>query len=100
MTKSATASVVTSSTAAAEKLARQRLSVLELAQTLGSVSAVCRQRGVSRTQFQALRLPEIPGDQRQWSHHPEHPGQTQAGEQIHQSWHQLPMKHTSSIKTM
>lgn len=36
---------------AAEKIARQRLSVLELAQALGSVSEACRQRGVSRTQF-------------------------------------------------
>jgi Homeodomain-like domain len=51
MTKSATARVVAASSAAAEKLARQRLSVLELAQTLGSVSVACRQRGVSRTQF-------------------------------------------------
>jgi hypothetical protein len=41
----------TDSTAPAEKLARQRLSVLELALTLGSVSDACRQRGVSRTQF-------------------------------------------------
>lgn len=51
MTKSATTTLVTASSAAAEKLARQRLSVLELAQTLGSVSTACRQRGVSRTQF-------------------------------------------------
>ena len=51
MTKSATTAAVAASTAAAEKLARQRLSVLELAQTLGSVSVACRQRGVSRTQF-------------------------------------------------
>lgn len=36
---------------AAEKIAKQRLSVLELAQALGSVSEACRQRGVSRTQF-------------------------------------------------
>ena len=36
---------------AEEKLARQRLSVLELAQALGNVSEACRQRGVSRTQF-------------------------------------------------
>lgn len=34
-----------------EKVARQRLSVLQLAQTLGSVSAACRQRGMTRTQF-------------------------------------------------
>jgi transposase InsO family protein len=39
------------STAPADKLARQRMSVLELALTLGSVSDACRQRGVSRTQF-------------------------------------------------
>jgi len=36
---------------AEEKLAHQRLSVLELAQTLGNVSEACRQRGMSRTQF-------------------------------------------------
>lgn len=36
---------------AEDKLVRQRLSVLELAQTLGNVSEACRQRGVSRTQF-------------------------------------------------
>lgn len=36
---------------AEEKLARQRLSVLELAQALGNVSEACRQRGISRTQF-------------------------------------------------
>lgn len=33
------------------KLAEQRLSVLELAQALGSVSEACKQRGMSRTQF-------------------------------------------------
>jgi transposase InsO family protein len=37
--------------APAEKLARQRLSVLELALALGSVSEACRQRAMSRTQF-------------------------------------------------
>jgi hypothetical protein len=36
---------------AEEKLARQRLSVLELAEALGNVSEACRQRGMSRTQF-------------------------------------------------
>ncbi len=36
---------------AEEKVARQKLSVLELAKTLGNVSEACRQRGVSRTQF-------------------------------------------------
>lgn len=36
---------------AAEKIARQRLSVLELAETLGNVSEACRQRGMTRTQF-------------------------------------------------
>jgi transposase InsO family protein len=36
---------------AEEKMIRQRLSVLELAQALGNVSEACRQRGVSRTQF-------------------------------------------------
>ncbi len=33
------------------KLAYQRLSVLELAQSLGHVAEACRQRGVSRTQL-------------------------------------------------
>lgn len=36
---------------ASEKIARHRLSVLELAQALGNVSAACRQRGMTRTQF-------------------------------------------------
>lgn len=36
---------------AAEKVAHHKLSVLELAQSLGNVSEACRQRGVSRTQF-------------------------------------------------
>jgi len=36
---------------AEEKLARQRLSVLQLAETLNNVSEACRQRGFSRTQF-------------------------------------------------
>jgi transposase-like protein len=34
-----------------EKLARQRLSVLELAKALGNVSEACRRRGMTRTQF-------------------------------------------------
>ena len=34
-----------------EKLSRQRLSVLQLAETLNNVSEACRQRGFSRTQF-------------------------------------------------
>ena len=33
------------------KVARQRLSVLELAQKLGNVSDACRRRGMTRTQF-------------------------------------------------
>jgi len=33
------------------KLAYQRLSILELAEALGDVSEVCRQRGMTRTQF-------------------------------------------------
>src|SRR4030042_6552805 len=33
------------------RVARQKLSVLELAISLGNVSEACRQRGVSRTQF-------------------------------------------------
>jgi len=35
----------------AEKIARQRLSVLQLAEALENVSAACRQRGMTRTQF-------------------------------------------------
>src|SRR5918912_1926214 len=35
----------------ATKLARQRLSVLQLAQELGSVSKACRQAGMDRTSF-------------------------------------------------
>jgi transposase InsO family protein len=36
---------------AEDKLAYQRLSVLELAEALGNVSEACRQRGMTRTQF-------------------------------------------------
>jgi transposase InsO family protein len=36
---------------AEDKIAYHRLSVLELAETLGNVSKACRQRGMSRTQF-------------------------------------------------
>src|SRR5919112_1661679 len=36
---------------AEHKLARGRLSVLELAEALGNVSEACRRRGISRTQF-------------------------------------------------
>ena len=36
---------------AGEKLARQHLSVLELAQALGSVSEACRRHGMDRTSF-------------------------------------------------
>ncbi len=34
---------------AAEQIARQRLSVLQLAEALGGVSEACRQRGMKRT---------------------------------------------------
>jgi hypothetical protein len=34
-----------------EKLARQRLAVLQLAQALGSVSVACRRAGMDRTSF-------------------------------------------------
>ncbi len=34
-----------------EKVARHRLSVLELAEALGNVSEACRRRGMTRTQF-------------------------------------------------
>lgn len=33
------------------KIARQHLSVMQLAETLGSVSEACHQRGMTRTQF-------------------------------------------------
>jgi len=33
----------------AEKVARHRLSVLELAEALGNVSGACRRRGITRT---------------------------------------------------
>jgi len=33
------------------KLAKQRLSALQLAEALGNVSEACRRRGISRTQF-------------------------------------------------
>lgn len=36
---------------AEEKLARQRLSLIELAEALGNASEACRRRGVSRSQF-------------------------------------------------
>src|SRR5215217_4977389 len=36
---------------AEQKLARGRLSMLELAEALGNFSEACRRRGVSRTQF-------------------------------------------------
>jgi len=36
---------------AATKLAKHRLSLLELAEALGNVSEACRRRGISRTQF-------------------------------------------------
>ncbi len=36
---------------AEKKLAQQRMSLLELAEALGSVSEACRRRGVSRTRF-------------------------------------------------
>jgi transposase InsO family protein len=36
---------------AEEKLAHQRLSVLQLAEMLGNVTEACRQRDISRTQF-------------------------------------------------
>ena len=51
MTKSGMAATATSSSAPAEKLAHQRLSVLQLAEALGNVSVACRQRGMTRTQF-------------------------------------------------
>lgn len=38
-------------TASEKKLARKRLSALELAQALGNVSEACRRRGISRSQF-------------------------------------------------
>jgi transposase InsO family protein len=41
---------------AEEKLARGRLSVLELAEALGNVSEACRRRGISHTQFYEYKL--------------------------------------------
>jgi hypothetical protein len=40
---------------AEEKLARHRLSVLELAPVLGNVSEACRRRGMTRTRFYAYK---------------------------------------------
>ena len=40
-----------SNTSAALKLAKHRLSTLQLAEALGNVSEACRRRGISRTQF-------------------------------------------------
>ena len=34
-----------------DKIARQRLSMLQLAEALGNISVACRQRGMTRTQF-------------------------------------------------
>jgi len=36
---------------ASEKIARHRLSVLELAEQLGNISEACRRRGMDRTSF-------------------------------------------------
>ena len=36
---------------AATKVARRRLSVLEMAETLGNISEACRRRGMDRTSF-------------------------------------------------
>jgi len=43
-------------------LVRQRLSLLELAKSLGNASEACRRRGISRTQFYEYRpdYPEYP----------------------------------------
>jgi transposase InsO family protein len=38
-------------TEAATKVAQQKLKVLELAETLGNITAACRQQGISRTSF-------------------------------------------------
>ncbi len=40
---------------AEDKVAYQRLGLLRLAQTIGNVSRVCRERGISRTQFYKYR---------------------------------------------
>lgn len=48
--------------AAEIKLAEQRLSMLELAKALGNVSAPCKQRGMSRTQFYEYKRQYL------WSH--------------------------------
>jgi len=36
---------------APEKIARQRLSVLQLAEALGNITTACKQRGMHRSQF-------------------------------------------------
>lgn len=69
MAKSAAAAGMANVNAPLEKLARQLLSVLELAETLGSVSAVCRQRGGSRTQFYEDQAP-LPGAGACWPQRP------------------------------
>jgi transposase InsO family protein len=43
--------MATEMTAAEKKVVKGRLSALELAQALGNVTEVCRQRGIGRTQF-------------------------------------------------
>lgn len=44
-----------------EKLAKQRLSVLQLAEALNNVSEACRRRSVSRTQFYEYKRPASAG---------------------------------------
>ena len=83
---------------AEEKLARQRLSVLELAETLGNVSDACRQRGVSRSQFYEYKkrfqeqglvglkdLPPIPKDH-PFTTAPEVVAQILAASMEHPTW--------------
>jgi transposase InsO family protein len=68
-----------------EQIARHRLSVLELAEALGNVSAACRQRGMTRTQFydykQRFELQGIEGLKNLPPIHKNHP-QTTAPEVV------------------
>jgi hypothetical protein len=83
---------------AEEKVARQRLSVLELAETLGNVSEACRQRGMVRSQFYEYKkrfqeqglaglkdLPPIPKDH-PFTTAPEVVGRILALSMDHPSW--------------
>jgi len=71
---------------AEEKIARQRLSVLQLAEALASVSEACRRRGMTRTQFYAYKrrfeLQGLEGLKDRPPAHRTHPQTTAVVEQI------------------